>query len=344
MKRTATTILATAALLLAATGCGGDDPAGSTNADGSKQVTLTLNWVPYGEHAPFYYGLQKGYYSAEGIDLKILPGNGSGNTVKQVAQKQTDFGWADSPVLLKSVASGMPVRSLGVVPGEGPLLGGVLHRGEHQDPGRPQGQDRRRHPRRRPLRHVPGVAGDQRRRPGRRRGGQRRRRRQDRRADRGQVDAHPWASTTTRRPTIENKTGKEVASLPFADFGMNLLGTGLLADDPTLAERPRAGPGDGPGHAGVVLGGGARGPGRPPCAAMDGAAPSRPPDAGACLRLSSRHDHCSTVEEAPAPGVNTEAAVAEDPRPSSREHRIRRPGRAQRLLGRQRARRRAVTR
>ena len=35
MKRTATTILATAVLLLAATGCGDSDSAGKTGADGS---------------------------------------------------------------------------------------------------------------------------------------------------------------------------------------------------------------------------------------------------------------------------------------------------------------------
>ena len=104
-------VLAVSALVLAAGACG-SDKAGTagTTADGGKSVTLTLNWVPYGEHAPFYYGLQKGFYSAEGIDLKIQPGSGSGNTVKQVAQKQTDFGWADTPALLKSVATGMPVR------------------------------------------------------------------------------------------------------------------------------------------------------------------------------------------------------------------------------------------
>ncbi|MEK8105637.1 hypothetical protein NKG94_11710 [Micromonospora sp. M12] len=52
MKRTATTILVTAALLLAATGCGGDDSTGSTNADGSKQVTLTSTGCPTASTRP----------------------------------------------------------------------------------------------------------------------------------------------------------------------------------------------------------------------------------------------------------------------------------------------------
>ena len=37
-----------------------------------------LNWYVYGEHAPFYYGKEKGIYAAEGIDLDIQEGRGSG--------------------------------------------------------------------------------------------------------------------------------------------------------------------------------------------------------------------------------------------------------------------------
>src|SRR5205823_358189 len=71
-------------------------------------------------HAPFYYGLKKGFYSAEGIDLTIKAGTGSGTTIQQVDQKNTTFGWADTPVLLNSVAKGMKVKSLGVFLQKGP--------------------------------------------------------------------------------------------------------------------------------------------------------------------------------------------------------------------------------
>ena len=33
-----------------------------------------LNWYVYGEHAPFFYGKEKGLYAAEGIDLEIQEG------------------------------------------------------------------------------------------------------------------------------------------------------------------------------------------------------------------------------------------------------------------------------
>src|ERR671931_117550 len=103
MKRLLTGIFA-AALLVGCAPSGQNNSSGnegSTNtASGPKEaVTFTLNWVPYGEHAPFYYGIQKGYYDDEGIDLRIEPGSGSGTTIKSVAQGQTMFGWADSPPL-----------------------------------------------------------------------------------------------------------------------------------------------------------------------------------------------------------------------------------------------------
>src|SRR5688500_12103855 len=107
------TMFAAVSLVLAAAACGDESTPGATGTTGAgkpaKKVTLTLNWVPYGEHAPFYYGLKKGFFKAEGIDLEIKPGNGSGNTITLVGQQKTDFGWADTPVLLRSITTGVKV-------------------------------------------------------------------------------------------------------------------------------------------------------------------------------------------------------------------------------------------
>ncbi|MGC9665919.1 ABC transporter substrate-binding protein [Planosporangium sp. 12N6] len=105
------------ALLLAATGCGGSDSGKqSQDASGNKtdKVTLTLNWYPYGEHAPFYYGKKQGIFAKHGIDLTIQAGQGSQKTIQATAAGQTDFGWADTPALLGAVGQGMNVKSLGV--------------------------------------------------------------------------------------------------------------------------------------------------------------------------------------------------------------------------------------
>jgi NitT/TauT family transport system substrate-binding protein len=114
--------LAAAAALLVLAGCAdrGSGAPSQGSSPGTKKVTLTLNWVPYGEHAPFYYGVEKGFYAAEGIDLQIKPGGGSGKTVQAVDAGQAEFGWADTPPLLKGIATGMKVKSLGVFLQKGP--------------------------------------------------------------------------------------------------------------------------------------------------------------------------------------------------------------------------------
>jgi NitT/TauT family transport system substrate-binding protein len=104
-------------LLLAATACGGGGSGTTTSDSGKKldKVTLTLNWYPYGEHAPFYYGKQRKIFEKHGIDLTIRAGQGSQKTVQATGAGQTEFGWADTPALLSAVDQGIKVKSLGVV-------------------------------------------------------------------------------------------------------------------------------------------------------------------------------------------------------------------------------------
>jgi NitT/TauT family transport system substrate-binding protein len=236
MKRSVT-ILALSTLVLAAGACGSDSADDADAAAGNSTVTLTLNWVPYGEHAPFYYGVQKGFYSAEGIDLKIQPGNGSGNTIKQVAGKQTDFGWADTPALLKSVASGMPVKSLGSYLEKGPASVEFFADEGIKSPADLKGKT------------VGGTPGDalyatfpawlE-------KNGLKQTDVKVVNVDaagkiaalaEGKVDAI-MGFFHDQAPTIENKTGKKVDVLLFADYGMNLLGTGLVVNDETLKKDP----------------------------------------------------------------------------------------------------------
>lgn len=243
--RRSTQVLATAAVAgLFLAGCSGSE--GSSNGNGGgdaggdgggelTEVTVTLNWVPYGEHAPFYYGVQEGIFEDEGIDLTIQPGNGSGNTVQQVAQQNTDFGWVDTPPLLNGISSGMPVKSVGVFLQTGPSSVEFFADQGITEPADLVGKT------------VGGTPGD---------------------AMYGtfpawleingvnpddvtvvNVDAAGKISALIegqvdaiqgfyhdQAPTIANETGQEVDALPFAEFGMNLLGLGLIAHDSTIAE------------------------------------------------------------------------------------------------------------
>lgn len=84
-------------------------------AQAADKVVLMLNWYVYGEHAPFYYGKDKGLYEAEGIDLEIQEGRGSAVTTQAVAAKTVDFGYVDVPTMMKAAVKGAPVTSPGVL-------------------------------------------------------------------------------------------------------------------------------------------------------------------------------------------------------------------------------------
>jgi NitT/TauT family transport system substrate-binding protein len=80
----------------------------------ADKVTLMLNWYVYGEHAPFYYGKEKGIYAAEGIDLEIQEGRGSGTVTQVVAAKTVQFGYVDVPTMMRAAVKGAPVMAVGV--------------------------------------------------------------------------------------------------------------------------------------------------------------------------------------------------------------------------------------
>ena len=84
-------------------------------ASAADKVVLMLNWYVYGEHAPFYYGKAKGIYAAENIDLEIQEGRGSAATTQAVAAKTANFGYVDVPTMMRAAIKGAPVISTGVL-------------------------------------------------------------------------------------------------------------------------------------------------------------------------------------------------------------------------------------
>src|SRR6266700_3281180 len=86
----------------------------AASAQGKDKVVLLLNWYVYSEHAPFYLGKERGYFDQEGIDLDIQEGRGSGVTVQAVAAGTATFGYADVPTMIKAASKGAPVSAVGV--------------------------------------------------------------------------------------------------------------------------------------------------------------------------------------------------------------------------------------
>jgi NitT/TauT family transport system substrate-binding protein len=68
-----------------------------------------------GQYAAFSLGKEKGIYRDAGIDLDVLEGTGSGNTVKAVASKTDTFGIADAGTIIKSDAQGVNLKITSVI-------------------------------------------------------------------------------------------------------------------------------------------------------------------------------------------------------------------------------------
>ena len=64
-------------------------------AAAQQKLDFILNWVPGGDHAPYYYAKKAGWYAKEGIDLNLEPGKGSALAVQKVGAGANPIGLAD---------------------------------------------------------------------------------------------------------------------------------------------------------------------------------------------------------------------------------------------------------
>ena len=96
-------VLATAVLVT----CG----VAAAPAQTAQKVSLRLDWVISGYHAPYFVGLKNGYYRDEGLDVSIEPGNGSANVAQAIGNGNGEFATVDGGAMMQLVAKGLPVKS-----------------------------------------------------------------------------------------------------------------------------------------------------------------------------------------------------------------------------------------
>ncbi|MCX5107923.1 ABC transporter substrate-binding protein [Streptomyces sp. NBC_00378] len=293
-------------LVLAATACGGND-ASTTSESGKKldEVTLTLNWYPYGEHAPFYYGRQQKIFEKHGIDLNIQAGQGSQKTVQATAAGQTDFGWADTPALLAGVDQGVQVKSLGVFLQTTPASVQSFDAEGISSPAGLKGKT------------IAGTAGDALSKTFpiflKKNGLGESDVRVQNTDPAGKIAAVISGKTdgllgyaSDQGPTMQDKAGKQVSYLRFSENGLNFYSNGLLAGQKILASRSEL--------AGRMVkavseswAAAAKAPG-PAVAAMDGASEQLPPKTVLAEQFATTLTLLHTPStEGKAPGVNNEA-------------------------------------
>ncbi|MBI3127404.1 MAG: ABC transporter substrate-binding protein [Candidatus Tectomicrobia bacterium] len=83
-------------------------------ADAAQKVRLHTDWKMEvsGDIPPFFLGVEKGYYKAEGLDVEILDGTGSGDAVRVMSAGSYEFGFADFGSLLAGRIQGAKVKAV----------------------------------------------------------------------------------------------------------------------------------------------------------------------------------------------------------------------------------------
>lgn len=84
----------------------------ATPATAQQKLDFILNWVPGGDHAPYYYAKKEGWYAKEGIELNLEPGKGSMLAVQKVGAGANPIGLADMGNVL--IGRGKGAASVGV--------------------------------------------------------------------------------------------------------------------------------------------------------------------------------------------------------------------------------------
>ena len=122
MKRAVLSVLA-AACCVAALGVGlhlgGQNAAG---AGRQHKATLILQWAPQAQFAGYYMALEKGFYSAHGLDVTIVPGGPAIDPVGALVKGDADFATSFLSGAITSAAQGVPLVNVGQVVNRSSLM------------------------------------------------------------------------------------------------------------------------------------------------------------------------------------------------------------------------------
>jgi NitT/TauT family transport system substrate-binding protein len=79
-----------------------------------RPVDFLTNYVFLGRHAPFFVGVDKGFYREAGFEMTISPSSGSGFVISAIEGGQADYGIAEAAPVVQAIAKGAGVKAFGV--------------------------------------------------------------------------------------------------------------------------------------------------------------------------------------------------------------------------------------
>ncbi len=102
-RRMAMQALAAGTLLMAA------------SAQAQTAINFQLNWTAGGANAGFAAAVAEGFYKSVGLDVKLIEGNGSGNTAQLAANGRADLAYADAVAVSQLIAKGAPLKVISTI-------------------------------------------------------------------------------------------------------------------------------------------------------------------------------------------------------------------------------------
>lgn len=79
-----------------------------------KPIVFLTNYVFLGRHAPFFVGVEKGFYRDAGFEVEISPSTGSGFVIAALEGGKADFGIAEAAPVVQSIGKGARVKAFSV--------------------------------------------------------------------------------------------------------------------------------------------------------------------------------------------------------------------------------------
>ena len=83
--------------------------------EAATPVTFQLNWTAGGGNAGFSAAVAEGFYKDLGLDVTLVEGNGSGNTVHLVANNRVQIAYADAVTISQMIAKGAPMKVISTI-------------------------------------------------------------------------------------------------------------------------------------------------------------------------------------------------------------------------------------
>jgi len=87
----------------------------SASVQAQTALTFQLNWTAGGANAGFAAAVAEGFYKEVGLDVKLVEGNGSGNTAQLAANGRADLAYADAVAVSQLIAKGAPLKVISTV-------------------------------------------------------------------------------------------------------------------------------------------------------------------------------------------------------------------------------------